>query len=117
MTAPPISMLPYTQSFVKCYVANLDFVLMTTRAIDNEKNSNIILREKGGENLELLKNIVTAINNSRKTRGQVARELDVTYNYLWRLLAGKSAMKADMVARIAISLESTPNELYGIRTD
>ena len=65
--------------------------------------------------MELLKNIDTAINKSGKTRREVACELGITYNYLWRLLSGKCAMKADMVAMIAITIEKTPNDLYGLR--
>jgi len=65
--------------------------------------------------MELLANIDTAIKNSGKGRVQVARELGITYNYLWRLLAGKSAMKAAMVAKLAAITNSTPNDLYGIR--
>jgi len=67
--------------------------------------------------MELLKNIDTAISKSGKTRTAVARELGITYNQLWRLLNGKSAMKADMIANIAIVIEATPNELYGIFPD
>ena len=63
--------------------------------------------------MELLNNIDIAISNSGKTRGEIARELGITYNYLWRLLSGKRTMKADMIAKIAIVIGKTPNELYG----
>ena len=65
--------------------------------------------------MELLTNIDVAIKNSGKGRVQIARELGITYKHLWRLLSGKSAMKAATVAKLAAIIDSTPNNLYGIR--
>ena len=67
--------------------------------------------------MELLINIDTAIKNSGKGRVQVARELGISYNYLWRLLSGKNTMKAATVAKLAAITGSSPNDLYGIRID
>jgi plasmid maintenance system antidote protein VapI len=63
--------------------------------------------------MEFLNNIGAAIDKSGKTRNEIAHELGITYNHLWRLLSGKCKMKAEMIAKIAIVINKTPNELYG----
>jgi transcriptional regulator with XRE-family HTH domain len=63
--------------------------------------------------MDLLNNIAIAIDKSGKTRAEIACELGITYNHLWRLLSGKCKMKAEMIANIAIIIKKTPNELYG----
>jgi transcriptional regulator with XRE-family HTH domain len=67
----------------------------------------------GGEKMEFLNNIAAAIDKSGKTRYEIAHELGITYNHLWRLLSGKCKMKAETIAELAIIINKTPNELYG----
>lgn len=62
---------------------------------------------------ELRRNIDEAINSSGKTRDEMAQQLGMTYNQLWRLLSGQRQLKADFVAKIAILTGKTPNDLYG----
>lgn len=62
---------------------------------------------------ELLKNMEEAINASGKKRDDIAQELGMTYNQLWRILSGQRRVCADFVAKIAIVTGKTPNELYG----
>ena len=55
-----------------------------------------------------------AIEQSGLKWGEVAKKLDITYPYLWRVIKGYRRLKPEIIEQIAILTGKTLNELYGI---